>query len=202
MPVRGCIIKDELVTISNRQTNWTTLGLPPGAHDALSKTKTITQATSWDIKITTIPTEELVLYARNSTTRYFRGFVRPSRRVDRYTLPCKRIRSDSSTCGHENYQSTLRCNEQRIVKFGVAIVNRYPWQIIILRIDEISIDPCSPLTSTRYITIYIIFKQKNLQIYRTIVAFYRNVGRTPRGKLIKLRKWGDLEIKPVRSLPT
>lgn len=36
---RGCIIKDELVTISNRQTNWTTLGLPPGAQDAISKTK-------------------------------------------------------------------------------------------------------------------------------------------------------------------
>lgn len=26
---RGCIIKDELVTISNRQTNWTTLGPTP-----------------------------------------------------------------------------------------------------------------------------------------------------------------------------
>lgn len=93
---RGCIIKDELVTISNRQTNWTTLGLPPGAQDAMSKTKSITEATSWDIKIMTIPAEEPVFHARNSTTRYFRGFGRP---LDRY-CPI-RIRSGSLTCGHE-----------------------------------------------------------------------------------------------------
>ena len=96
MPVRrGCIIKDELVTISNRQTNWTTLGLPPGVQDAMSKTKSITEATSWDIKIMTIPAEEsCVFHARNSATRYFRGFSSAGP-LDRY-CPI-RIRSGSLT---------------------------------------------------------------------------------------------------------
>lgn len=108
MPVRGCIIKDELVTISNRQTNWTTLGLPPGAHDALSKTKTMAKATSWDIKIMTIPTEKPeVFHARNSTTRYFRRFVRPS--IDTHTTPI-RIRFGSPTRGDDDYFNILILN--------------------------------------------------------------------------------------------
>lgn len=89
MPVRGCIIKDELVTISNRQTNWTTLGLPPGAHDALSKTKNHHRSYQLRYQDNDDPDREApkVFHARNSTTRHFRRFVRPS--IDTHTTPNK-----------------------------------------------------------------------------------------------------------------
>lgn len=79
---RGYIIKDELVTISNRQTNWTTLGNTPWCTPhTLSKRKEkkkrekSTDATSWDIEIMTMPSEALILLVRNLPTRYVRWCV-------------------------------------------------------------------------------------------------------------------------------